>query len=130
MPSDPIDHDDGGWQPRELPDDSRAAFLIVNEWAKELKAWNTRVRAMSAILEAELDLSPGQFAKVVDNIRNGKHSKADTREALGRPDRPVSSSFVASDIGPTPGGSGTTGVTGATDVVGHPPDPPFTDTKS
>jgi len=124
MPIDSIDHDGGGWESKDLPDDPREAFRIINAWAKELQAWNLRVRAMCAIVETELDLSPGQFARVVDSVKNHKHSKADIKLALGKGDRDVSSPPLPSDTSPT------TGLTGATDVVGHPPDPPFTDTST
>lgn len=118
------DHDDHGdvaWQSKDLPDDPRAAFRIINDWAKALQEWNIRVRSMSAITEVTGHVSPGQFARVVASVKAGAHSPVDIKKALDGTDREVATSAPSADD------PGMTAISGATDVVGHPPDPPFTD---
>jgi hypothetical protein len=100
------------WQgPTEFPGVENAAqlresFRVLNAWARALKEWEFRVRAMCGILEVKSELSGNQFAAVVAAIKRGEHSKAAIRKALENPE-PDS------------------GITGASDIVGHPPDPPF-----
>ena len=100
------DHDGSDWEPKEFPGVNVEAFKIMNDWAKELKNWEIRVRSMCAIMEYKMDIDANQFGRVIASVAAGNHSPADIELALG-------------------GGAAQGGVAGATDVVGHPPDPPF-----
>ena len=104
------DHDGSDWEPEKFPGVNVEAFKIVNRWAEELKNWEIRVRSMCAIMEYRMEIDSAQFARVIDKVRDGHHSKADIADALGE-------EYEAAQ--------GAVGVIGATDVVGHPPDPPF-----
>jgi hypothetical protein len=100
------------WQPRKFPgagseQELRASFKVLNEWASYLQKWENKVRAMCGIMEAKYDLTPGQFDSVVASVAKGKHSKQEIRDALAH------------------GGGGP--FAPASDVVGHPPGPPYTD---
>ena len=85
----------------------KQSFLVLNHWALALQEWEKRIRAMCGIMEARYDLSPGQFDSVVASVRANKHSKDEIRMALHA-------------TGSTAGDA-----VGASDAVGHPPDPPF-----
>jgi len=85
------------------------AFVILNDWARHLQAWETRIRAMSGIIEVSTKVTPEQFNGVVESIDEGAHSKKDIRAALRK------------------AGSGRRGFIVATDLLGHPPDPPYSD---
>jgi hypothetical protein len=87
----------------------KRSFEILNEWALYLEDWDIRVRAMCGILEASLNLTPAQFKSVMWAVHEGRHSKKDIREALENP--------------------GDKGFGGASDVVGHPPGPPYTESS-
>ena len=91
----------------EGPDQLKEAFRVLNAWACRLRDWETRVRAMCAIMEASYGLNAEQFEAVVRSVNDGYHSKTDTRRTLHK------SGSTAGDL------------RRASDVLGHPPDPPF-----
>ena len=86
-------------------------FLAINEWSKALLAWQERLWAMCAIMEVELKISEGAFEEVLKAVRRGQHSPAKIRQIL--------------DDAKKHAGAG--GALLATDVIGHPPDPPIVD---
>jgi hypothetical protein len=90
----------------DTPEQLKESFAILNDWAHHLQGWENKIRAMCGILEVECNLTPAQFESVVASIDKGKHSKRDIQKVLRA---------SGSKVG------------GSSDVVGHPPDPPYTD---
>ncbi|SRR5689334_8408520 len=86
-------------------------FKVLNEWAKDLLAWEERLWAMCAIMEVELGVSEEAFEGVLSAIRRGQHTPGKIKDILEK--------------AKSGKGALTAGVGLATDVVGHPPDPPF-----
>jgi hypothetical protein len=110
----PTPPDHGDWTPQPYPaDDTRKAFKIANDYSKALFEWNTKVRAMCAIVEANYDLNKAQFANVLEDVKKGIHDKAHTKATLER-----FKTIKTNDDPP---------VDGASDVVGHPPGPTIFD---
>ena len=105
--------DPGPWKAQEYPGPGHEteAFRITNTWAKALLAWQERIWAMSAIMEAKLGVSDTAFADVLKAVRAGEHSPAVIKRILDKDEKQAK--------GRTPG------VGLPSDVVGHPPDPPF-----
>jgi hypothetical protein len=99
-------HDASSWKSREFPGVNIEAFRTLNAWAEALKEWDMQIRAMVGIMELKFDVTGDQFKNVVQSIKAGDHSKDDIQKALDR-------------------AKGSGGIGGASDVVGHPPDPPF-----
>lgn len=85
------------------------SFAILNEWAAALQEWETRVRAMCGILELATGVTEDQFQRVVTSINKKKHSRRDFTKAL---------KIRGFRVG---------GFIPASDVLGHPPNPPYTD---
>jgi hypothetical protein len=109
-------HDDeretSEWEPEPFPgagspEQLKAAFKVVNDWAHFLQDWDNRVRAMCLILQARCDLTNEQFESVVASVKGKNHSPDRIRTVLNLQ------------------GSKAANFGGAADVVGHPPDPPF-----
>lgn len=85
------------------------SFAILNDWARALQRWESRIRAMCGILQLATGVNEEQFERVVRSIDRKKHSPRDFAGALRR------------------GGYRVGGFIPATDVLGHPPNPPYTD---
>jgi hypothetical protein len=122
--------DDGttasSWRPKKFPGaasvaDLEESFLILNAWARALKDWETRVRSMCLIVQDLAGLSQEQFAEVVACVRVGKHSPTAMRDALKRKGWGDPGARRQNRLFRTLSDN----VGGASDVVGHPPNPPF-----
>jgi hypothetical protein len=100
------------WKPKPFPEDGekqlRAAFWIVNEWAKALREWQYKLAAMSAIAQVALNMEDDTvFDKVVAEMKD-KHDVKKIKKLLAGRSTPV--------------------LGFPTDVLGHPPGPPFDET--
>lgn len=100
------------WEPQAFPNEItdphlRTAFRTLNEWAGALKEWEIKLQAMCLIMEARFDLQKDELDAVVREVKAKNHSKRAARRALQQM------------------GSTAANVGGATDVVGHPPDVPY-----
>jgi len=102
------------WRPKRFPgvdsdEKLEKSFAILNDWARALQKWETRIRAMCGIIQLATGVNEEQFQRVVRSIDKKKHSPRDFAGALRR------------------GGYRVGGFIPATDVLGHPPNPPYTD---
>lgn len=104
----------GRWGGRPFPGEGHEteAFRITNDWAKALLAWEARIRAMCAIMEVKFEVSETAFAAVLKSIDEGKHNHDEIKRILE-----MNKKGEKEDRSP--------GVALPSDVVGHPPDPPF-----
>jgi hypothetical protein len=107
------------WISQDLPTDPHEAFKIVNKWAVALQEWGVRVAAMCAIVEATLDMPPQPFERVEERIRekdHHRHSKQAIQTLLQLPIQPHGGQSVVTFP---------QNMKVVSDLVGHPPDPPF-----
>jgi hypothetical protein len=108
--SPPPAHDE--WVPQPFPGVNgekqlRTAFWILNEWAKALKEWQFRSAALSAITQVTLNMDDDQVDEVVTEMK-GKHDIKKIKDLLDKKNNRH------------------TPVLGfPTDVLGHPPGPPY-----
>src|SRR5262245_11878085 len=105
------------WEPKKFPgvDGEKqltTAFWIVNEWAKELQEWLYKSAAMSAITQVALNMTSEDpiFEEVVQEMKGG-HKFDKVKQVLDQ-----KNNRHAAVLG------------FPTDVLGHPPGPPFDDT--
>ena len=97
--------------PGVKPEELKEAFRILNEWAKALREYEFKLAAMSAILQVTLNMHDDDMFKNVVQEMKGGHDRRKIKDLLDR--------------GHAGHGAPVHGY--PSDVVGHPPGPPFVD---